>query len=228
MAEWFAPLALLTGGNALVQGVLLVLVLASVLTWVIIFERWLHFANLNRSNAWFSEAFWSGRGLTGLYEEIRDHLAPGLTSVFVGAMREYLRLSDLKMERPRMLEGIQRILRTTLAREERDLSRRLPVLSVVASTSPYIGLFGTVWGIIDSFRSIGSAGQATLAAMAPGIAEALVATALGLFAAIPAAVAHNIFSAQAERQGGDMEDFAEDLLALIERALPTSGAGREI
>lgn len=219
MPDIFAPTTVFTSAGPLVQFVLLVLLGFSALTWVIIFERWLHLGGRTRGNAAFTEAFWSGGNLVQLYQEVLDEPQEGMTPLFVSAMREYLRLNGVKAERTQVLEGIQRVLRVALIREERELSRRLPVLAVIASTSPYIGLFGTVWGIIDSFRGISGAAQATLTALAPGIAEALVATALGLFAAIPATIAHNALGALASRHGGEMEDFAEDVLAVMERQL---------
>ncbi|MGI9345357.1 MAG: MotA/TolQ/ExbB proton channel family protein [Gammaproteobacteria bacterium] len=220
MLEFFSPWSVLTDADPVVQLVLLLLVMASILTWGIVLERWLYLARLSRANFSFVEAFWSGQDLVGLYQDTNAQGASGVIAIFTRTIREYLRLIDQQADRWRSLESIQRVLRIMLSREERELSRRLPILALIASTAPYVGLFGTVWGVIDSFRGIGNAGQATLVSMAPGIAEALVATALGLFAAIPAAVAHNLIGAAAGRQGGEMEDFAEDLLAVLEQQFP--------
>ena len=225
MPEIFSPFAVLTGADPLVQAVLFVLLAVSVLTWVVIFERWIYLGGAARDNTWFSDEFWSGRDLLELYEEVKGSPQRGVAALFVQAVREYLRLHAQGADRGQVLEGVQRMLRVSLVREERDLARHLPLLAVIGSTSPYLGLFGTVWGIIDSFQGISGAAQATLTALAPGIAEALIATALGLFAAIPAVVAHNTLGAFVGRQGGEMEDFAEDLLAVIERQLPAQQGG---
>lgn len=215
----FSPLQILLGANLLVQLVFVLLLLASVATWVLIVERWLQMGGMAQRSALFEEQFWSGAELNALYEELSAEAQSGTAALFVQAMREYLRLNQLKLSPQEKLQGVHRALRLGLAREERSLTHRLPVLAIIASNAPYVGLLGTVWGVIDSFQGIGTAGQVTLASMAPGIAEALVATALGLFAAIPAAVAHNALGALASRQGADMEDFAEDLLVVTERQI---------
>lgn len=223
MGESFSPLQILLGASPLVQLVFVLLLAASVTTWLLIFERWLQLGGLANRSALFEAEFWSGRELISLYEELSAEAQSGSAAIFVQAMREYLRLQGLKMPTQEVSQSLQRALRVGLVREERELTRRLPILAIIASTSPYVGLLGTVWGVIDSFSGIGSAGQVTLASMAPGIAEALVATALGLFAAIPAAVAHNALGALAGRQSDGMEDFAEDLLAVLERQLDEEG-----
>lgn len=223
MGEIFSPVQILLDANPLVQAVFVLLLAASIATWALIFERWMQLGTLAARSALFEAEFWSGRDLVPLYEELNAEPQSGSPALFVQAMREYLRLQALQAPPEEILPGLHRALRIGLAREERELARRLPILAIIASTAPYVGLLGTVWGVIDSFQGIGNAGQVTLASMAPGIAEALVATALGLFAAIPAAVAHNALGALAGRQGGGMEDFAEDMLAVIEQEVHAAG-----
>jgi biopolymer transport protein TolQ len=155
-----------------------------------------------------------------LYQEMagRGKEPEGITNIFVAGYREYNRLSsNATVKRSDLVDGVQRAMRVALSREEDNLESNLSFLATVGSTSPYIGLFGTVWGIMNSFRSLGAMQQVTIASVAPGIAEALIATAMGLFAAIPAVIAYNKFSNTTERLMGRYEIFAEEFLSIVNR-----------
>src|SRR5690606_10571047 len=171
----------------------------------------------------FEDIFWSGVDLNQLFGEINAKLQDniridGLESVFRSGFREFNRLLQQRGADPDMvMEGTERAMRVALSREEEKLNVSLPFLASVASVSPYIGLFGTVWGIMQSFRGLANVQQATLATVAPGIAEALIATAMGLFAAIPAVLAYNRYSAQADRLYSNYETFAEEFSSILHR-----------
>jgi biopolymer transport protein TolQ len=210
---------LIAGASVLVQLVMLVLLLASVVSWMMIFQRWFFLRRVQREIEDFEEHFWSGIDLRQLYGELveEDELT-GIESAFVAGFKEYTRLSEEGSGDPdAIMQGVQRAMRITLTREEERLETHLPFLATVGSTSPYIGLFGTVWGIMNSFRSLANMTQATLASVAPGISEALVATAMGLFAAIPAVIAYNRFSARVEAMVKRYEAFSEEFISILHR-----------
>ena len=173
-----------------VQLVMLLLVVLSISSWTVIFKKLLSIREINRQTDSFEEAFWSGGELMALYERTSQGVyGQGLSRVFEAGMREFLKLRQQSKADPSlMLEGARRAMRATSQREFDSLEHGLPFLATVGSVSPYIGLFGTVWGIMHAFTGLANVQQATLASVAPGIAEALVATAIGLFAAIPAVV----------------------------------------
>jgi len=215
--------ALITGASLPVQFVMLLLFLASVVSWTMIVQRGLYLRDAGRSHREFEDTFWSGVDLNKLFNEINAKLQDniridGLENVFRSGFREFNRLLQKGGNDPDVImEGTERAMRVALSREEEKLNVNLPFLASVASVSPYIGLFGTVWGIMQSFRGLASVQQATLATVAPGIAEALIATAMGLFAAIPAVLAYNRYAAQAEYLFSNYETFAEEFSSILHR-----------
>ncbi len=216
----FSVIDLFLQASLIVQAVMVILIIISILSWIVIFER--HF-NLNRikvSNQSFEERFWSGADLSSLHEDIKDLERieiVGSLRVFKHGFNEYLRLNDEQKISIEDLESVNRAIRVSIAREEEALMHHLPFLANVGSVSPYIGLFGTVWGIINSFQGLSDATQATINAVAPGISEALVATALGLFAAIPAVVAYNRFASESDSQLQQSSVFGEELASILYR-----------
>jgi len=211
---------LVANASLLVQIVMLLLVLASVTSWVMIFQRWFNLRGVQAELDDFEEHFWSGIDLRELYKELESEEAlNGIETVFASGFREYTRLADQSgADADAIMQAVQRAMRVALAREEERLETHLPFLATVGSTSPYVGLFGTVWGIMNSFRSLANMSQATLASVAPGISEALVATAMGLFAAIPAVIGYNRFSARVETLMNRYEAFAEEFTSILYRA----------
>ena len=221
MTEPISILELVLGASALVQFVMALLALASVVSWAMIFQRWFALNRVGREMDDFEDHFWSGIDLRSLFTQLDEEEAPltGIESVFVAGFREFQRLSEQASADPEAtMQGVQRSMRIAVAREESRLERHLPFLATVGSTSPYIGLFGTVWGIMNSFRSLANMTQATLASVAPGISEALVATAMGLFAAIPAVIGYNRFAARVETLTKRYEAFADELASILYRA----------
>jgi biopolymer transport protein TolQ len=207
--------------STVVQLVILLLLLASVLSWTLIFDRARVLKQAKRLADGFEQRFWSGGDLTDLYHALeREPDGPrGLAAIFQSGFREYARLRKGTGQGDPMavVLGAQRSMRVTLNREMDRLENKLPFLATVGSTSPYVGLFGTVWGIMHAFHSLSNVKQATLAMVAPGISEALVATAIGLFAAIPAVVAYNRYSADVERLNNRFDDFVEEFSTLLQR-----------
>ena len=221
MTEQISIYELIANASPLVQLVMLMLAVASVASWVLIFQRWFALNRVQREIDDFEEEFWGGVDLAALQEEIKggDGDPTGIESVFVAGFGEYQRLSAQSGTDPdAIMQNVQRAMRVALNREEERLARHLPFLATVGSTSPYVGLFGTVWGIMNSFRSLANMTQATLAAVAPGISEALIATAMGLFAAIPAVIGYNRFAARVEILMKSNEAFADELTSILHRA----------
>jgi biopolymer transport protein TolQ len=218
-SEGIGLIQLVLNASLPVQGVLLLLIAASVVSWTMIFRKWFALKAAARDAARFEGRFWSGGNLNQLYTEFaRNDSANGMTAIFVEGFREYRRLAGQGGAQPaEVLEGVQRAMRVALSREIDDLETHLSFLATVGSTSPYVGLFGTVWGIMNSFRSLGAVQQATLAHVAPGIAEALIATAIGLFAAIPAVIAYNRYSHHVERLVTRYEIFMQEFASLLQR-----------
>lgn len=213
-------LELILEASFLVKVVLALLLLASVVSWVYIFKKRKMLQRAEKEADRFEERFWSGADLGQLYKEITDHRrdVSGMERLFEAGFREYARLRQKRTPDERMLvEGSQRAMRVTLNREMDRLEEHLSYLATVGSTSPYVGLFGTVWGIMHSFRALGNVTQATIAMVAPGISEALVATAMGLFAAIPAVIAYNRFANQVERLQVRNETFVEEFSSVLQR-----------
>lgn len=222
MGEQLSIWSLVINASAVVQVVMAILVLASFISWVMIFQRFAVIRKTTKTLRGFEDRFWSGIDLGQLYREITDSTATisGAETIFCAGIKEYTRMTQQKNYDPdAVMEGVQRSMRVALAREEEKLDQNLPFLATVGSTSPYIGLFGTVWGIMNSFRGLANVHQATLASVAPGISEALVATAIGLFAAIPAVIAYNRFSAKSEWLMNNYENFADEFSSILHRRI---------
>jgi biopolymer transport protein TolQ len=212
--------SLITGASVVVQLVMLLLLTVSVLSWAMIFRKRsaLHEARSDADR--FEERFWSGGDLYSLYNQIspRSENLRGLANIFVAGFQEFTRLRKKAGADPTsVVEGAQRSMRVSLSREIDDLETHLSFLATVGSTSPYVGLFGTVWGIMNAFRGLANVQQATLAMVAPGIAEALIATAMGLFAAIPAVIAYNRYSNDVERLENRYDNFLEEFSSILHR-----------
>jgi biopolymer transport protein TolQ len=212
---------LFLGASPLVQLVMLALLLVSLASWFVIFHRGRAIRHAQRDADAFEQRFWSGSELGALYKEIsRDDYQPGgMETIFEAGFREFARLRRKEGggNGTASVEGAERAMRVVLMREVDTLEMHLSFLATVGSTSPYVGLFGTVWGIMNSFRALGNVQQATLAMVAPGIAEALIATAMGLFAAIPAVIAYNRFANQAERLSNRYDNFLEEFSSILQR-----------
>lgn len=211
---------LILNASFLVQVVMLILVISSIISWAMIFQRARYQNKASNAFNYFEKQFWSGVDLNQLYRQGngRNEMVEGIESIFRAGFKEFTRLRQTAgADSDAIMEGSQRAMRVALAREQEKLEENLPFLASVASVSPYIGLFGTVWGIMVSFLNIANAGQPSLATVAPGIAEALIATAMGLFAAIPAVLAYNKFSARAESLLANYQTFAEEFSAILHR-----------
>jgi biopolymer transport protein TolQ len=211
--------SLITRASILVQLVMLMLVSASVLSWVIIVVKYriLKFAKEEAER--FEDQFWSGINLSELYQRIRKKSDErrGMAKIFQAGFAEYARTHKMRSNTEMMLAGVQRSMKVALAREEDFLDAHLSMLATIGSISPYIGLFGTVWGIMNSFIALGAVENASLAMVAPGIAEALIATAMGLFAAIPAVIAYNRYAEKVDRLSSTYENFAEEFATILQR-----------
>jgi biopolymer transport protein TolQ len=219
----FSMLSLFTRADLVVKAVIVVLLLASIWCWAIIVEKLLGMRKLNSAASNFEQAFWSGVTLDELYSRTGAQPKDPMTAVFVAAMREWNR-ADVPGEgdataRVSLSERIERVMQITLAREVDRAESYMTFLATTGSTAPFIGLFGTVWGIMNSFQSIAVSKNTSLAVVAPGIAEALFATALGLLAAIPAVVAYNKLSRDLDRYAGRLDSFAGEFLAILSRQL---------
>ena len=221
--ENLSILALMVNASLLVQAVMAILFIASVISWIMIIQRGLFLSGAERSFREFEDTFWSGVDLNKLYQELTERAhqsghVDGIENVFRAGFREFNRLAQTdKADPDAVMEGTDRAMRVALSREDEKLSTNLPFLASVASVSPYIGLFGTVWGIMNSFRGLAMVQQATLATVAPGISEALIATAMGLFAAIPAVIAYNRYAAKVEVINANYETFSEEFSSILHR-----------
>ena len=220
MNEQLSILELVSNATIVVQLVMALLVLASVVSWILVFQKAFLLASVRRMATAFEDDFWSGEDLRALYVELDEGETEviGIESIFHAGFKEYTRSSQLYgTQAERIMQNVQRAMRVAMAREEERLEAALPFLATVGSTSPYIGLFGTVWGIMNSFRGLAMVNQATLSVVAPGISEALIATAIGLFAAIPAVIAYNRFSAQVEVIMNRFDTFSEEFISILNR-----------
>lgn len=212
--------SLVLHASFVVQLVLLVLLAASVISWTMILDRGRIIAKARKTANAFEERFWSGGDLGALYKDLSldDKGSQGMASIFRAGFKEYVRLRKIEeKDTMAVLQGAERSMRVAMSREMDRLETHLAFLATVGSTSPYVGLFGTVWGIMQSFHALGNVEQATLALVAPGISEALVATAIGPFAAIPAVIAYNRYSNQVERLNNRYEEFMEEFSTLLQR-----------
>ncbi len=211
---------LVLNASLVVKSVMAILMLASFASWVMIFQRFIFLGKAKRALRRFEDRFWSGVDLGQLFREVSENPQSdgGAEEIFRAGIKEYTRLTAQKNYDPEaVMEGVERSMRVALSREEEKLDAHLPFLASVGSTSPYIGLFGTVWGIMNSFRGLANMQQATLSSVAPGISEALVATAMGLFAAIPAVLAYNRFSSVSSNLLNNYETFAEEFSSILHR-----------
>lgn len=211
---------LITEASLLVQVVMALLAAASITSWMVIFNKRQVLGRAEKRSRKFEEQFWSGADLSKLYDKVAGERVgrEGMEAIFESGFREFMRQREEKHLQPDQLaNGAQRAMRVTLTREMDRLEHHLSFLATVGSVSPYVGLFGTVWGIMNSFRGLAGAHQATIAMVAPGISEALIATAMGLFAAIPAVVAFNRYSNQVERLEVRYDNFKEEFAAILHR-----------
>jgi biopolymer transport protein TolQ len=211
---------LILNASPAVQFVLFILLMASLVSWTMIYSKYnlLKGARANANN--FEERFWSAEDLAPLYGRItgKNYSPAGMEKIFEAGFREFAKLrKKTEMDSDDILEGAQRAMRVALNREIEFLETNLSFLATVGSTSPYIGLFGTVWGIMNSFRALGNVQQATISMVAPGISEALIATAMGLFAAIPAVIAYNRYSNDVERLINRYDTFQEEFSSILHR-----------
>jgi biopolymer transport protein TolQ len=215
---------LVTQASVVVQAVMSLLLLASILSWAMIFMKWKVVRRARAESEEFEDRFWSGADLGKLFERVRGKEAPsGMEHIFAAGFRTYARMGKQSSQSAlAVTDAVQRSMRVALSREVDALESYMSFLATVGSISPYVGLFGTVWGIMNSFRSLGHVQQATLSAVAPGIAEALIATAIGLFAAIPAVIAYNRFSDDIDRLVNRYDNFLEEFLSLLQRQTMTS------
>jgi len=203
-----------------VQIVMLLLLLASLMSWWYIFIKVTMISRADQEAAAFENAFWTGGDLNKLYESVTTgrRSAQGMAAIFEAGFKEYAKLKRQGgMEVSDVMEGARRAMRAAYNREMDELDAHLPFLASVGSVSPYVGLFGTVWGIMNSFRGLANVAQATLAQVAPGISEALIATAMGLFAAIPAVIAYNRFTTNVDRLAVRYESFIEEFSNILQR-----------
>ena len=222
-------IGLMLRADIIVQIVIVILLLASVWSWAIIIEKVTRFRRLATESDQFEEAFWSGGSLEDLYDRVGEKPGSPVALLFSAAMREWRRSTARGLGRQGTLQaGLQdrigQVMQLTMSREIQGLERYLGFLATVGSTAPFVGLFGTVWGIMNSFQAIALSKTTSIAVVAPGIAEALFATALGLVAAIPAVVAFNKFSADLGRYANRMESFAGEFSAILSRQLEEKAA----
>ncbi len=212
--------SLITNASVVVQLVMLLLLSVSVLSWTMIFRKRGMLSEARDEAEQFEDRFWSGGDLATLYKQLSPRASEltGLANIFVSGFTEFTRLRQRSNSDPMaVVEGAQRSMRVALSREMDELETHLAFLATVGSTSPYVGLFGTVWGIMNAFRGLGNVHQATLAMVAPGIAEALIATAMGLFAAIPAVIAYKRYSNDVERLETRYDNFLEEFSSILHR-----------
>jgi biopolymer transport protein TolQ len=228
MSQGLNPLELVLNASIIVQIVMALLLLASVISWSIMLRKR---AELRRARAdadRFEEVFWSGGDLTAMFRAIDQgrRVTKGMESIFESGFREFSRMRQQGgFPSAQLIEGARRGMRVALLKESDRLEHSLSMLATVGSTSPYVGLFGTVWGIMNAFHGLGNVQQATLAMVAPGIAEALIATAMGLFAAIPAVIAYNRYADQVSRIELRYDTFVEELSTILQRHATTPRSG---
>lgn len=218
--------ALIAGADWIVKLVILLLLIASLWSWAIIIRRVKQYRQTRKRLSAFEKKFWSGKNLSNLHRELRDSNdgKTGIERIFVSGFRAFMRLRQIAGLAPAtIIDDVQRALKVAYMREADRLEDGLSVLATVGSVSPYVGLLGTVWGIMNAFIALGGVQQATLSMVAPGIAEALIATAIGLFAAIPAVIAYNRFAAISEKYLNDYENFQDELISILHRELHHSG-----
>ena len=210
--------------SAMVQLVFLILIITSVVSWVIIVQRWLVLSAARKGVFSFEQRFWSGMDLGQLYKEgtqmQQDNLQMvGMENIFRAGFKEFMRLRQQAVDKEAVMEGAQRAMCVAFSREEEKLEKHLPILATIGSVSVYVGLFGTVIGIMNTFLAIASQAQASILVLAPGIAEALLATAIGLFAAIPAVVAYNRYSATLDHVTSSYITISDEFSSILHRQI---------
>ena len=213
--EEISVLNLFLDAGLVVKLVMIILFVASILSWIVIVERYKFLKNIKFQNDVFLKKFWSGSDLDDLFNEIRANKSFGAINLFKNSYDEFINLTTKEDLTELDLESINRSMRVSIASDDEEMSKHLSFLANVGSVSPYIGLLGTVWGIMTSFQGLSDATQATINAVAPGISEALVATGMGLFAAIPAVVAFNKFTSESESISQNTLIFAEELASIF-------------
>ena len=220
-AEQFGLLHLFWIASPVVKIVMIGLIVASIICWAIVIEKYVALRNMQRSTDKFEQMFWSGQSLEDLYLTLGPRNNKGMATLFMAAMREWKRSQQSAMRAG--FQGVQKrinkVMDVQIQKEMSQLEQRLLILATVGSTAPFIGLFGTVWGIMNSFRAIGISKNTNLAVVAPGLAEALFATALGLIAAIPAVMFYNKFSSDIGKVAARLENFADEFSSIISRQL---------
>lgn len=219
MNQDLSIVSLVLQASLVVQIVMAGLLVVSLASWTVIFGKAFGLKRVRRGNDDFERDFWSGRNLTELQQQVGSQAdaAPPMARIFASGMREFLKLREKRLDAAAQLDGARRAMRASFQREIDAVETHLSFLASVGSVSPYVGLFGTVWGIMHAFVGLSNLTQVTLATVAPGIAEALVATALGLFAAIPAVVAYNRFARDIDRIAIQLETFIEEFLNILQR-----------
>jgi TolQ protein len=210
-------LDLLLQASLVVQLVMLLLIGASVASWAIIFSKRKLLNDARQAADRFETQFWSGGDLAALYKSLEGTSPTGMADIFVSGFREFSRLKSQGLVGAQLLDGARRAMRVAQLKETDRLEQNLSTLATIGSTSPYVGLFGTVWGILTAFQGLGHVQQATLATVAPAIAEALIATAMGLFAAIPAVIAYNRYADAVSRLELRYDTFMEELSTILQR-----------
>ncbi len=220
----FSLMALFWAADWIIKSVMLGLIAVSVWSWAIIVDKSIGFGRARRQMNQFERVFWSGESLENLYQTLSERPSRGLSAVFVAAMKEWKRSHEQNASSHIGVQvRIDKVLDVAISRETEYLEKRLGFLATVGSAAPFVGLFGTVWGIMNSFQSIAASESTNLAVVAPGIAEALFATALGLLAAIPAVIAYNKFSADANKLVSRLEGFADEFSTILSRQLDARG-----
>jgi len=233
--DTFAPslnrisiVSLFVRADAIVKAVFVLLVLASLWSWAIIINKWMALGTLKRRASKFERTFWSGLSLDELYQQFSQRNDHPFAAIFTSALREWRRAFEGGPPRESLLPGVKdridKAMNVTIQRETEGIERQLGFLATVGATAPFVGLFGTVWGIMNSFSAIAARHDTTLAVVAPGIAEALFATAMGLLAAIPAVIFYNKFVNDIGRYTGRMESFADEFSAILSRQLDEKAA----
>ncbi len=210
---------LFRNAHIVVKIVMLGLLAASIWSWAIILEKFFQFARTKKETDKFEQVFWSGQSLVELYQALNQRRNTSMAALFVAGMREWLRSSETAKPSAGTQLRVQKVMDVAISREVERLERRLTFLATVGSTAPFVGLFGTVWGIMTSFQAIAVSKNTNLAVVAPGIAEALFATALGLLAAIPAVIFYNKFNSEVARHAARLEGFADEFAAILSRQI---------
>ena len=227
MTQDFSIFTLVTQAGLVVQLVMAGLMFASLASWTVIFSKLFGLARIRRANEVFEREFWAGKNINDLYAEAtkRSDGSP-MERIFASGMREFMKLRERRVtDAGSLLDGARRAMRASFQREMDAIEANLSFLATVGSVSPYVGLFGTVWGIMHAFVGLANMTQVTLATVAPGIAEALVATAIGLFAAIPAVIAYNRFARDIDRIAIQLETFIEEFSNILQRNAGASAVG---